>query len=61
MALIEYLLFTFKKSVKELLSRPQGSNKEEMEKAQKKIKEGILEQFRFLFLSQTMLTFLELI
>jgi len=37
MALIEYLLFSFKQSIKELLSRPQGSSKE-LEQAEANLK-----------------------
>lgn len=38
-ALIEYLLFRYKKSVKDFVSRPQGDNSKEIEKAQQMIDE----------------------
>ena len=38
-ALLEYLLFRYKKSIKDFLSRPQGDNTKEIEKAQKMIDE----------------------
>eukprot|EP01119_Soliformovum_irregulare_P002146 TRINITY_DN1228_c0_g1_i1.p1 TRINITY_DN1228_c0_g1~~TRINITY_DN1228_c0_g1_i1.p1 ORF type:complete len:270 (-),score=110.43 TRINITY_DN1228_c0_g1_i1:82-891(-) len=48
MALIEFLLFRYKQEVKELMSRPQGSNEEELKKAQAKLNlvQAALEEVR---------------
>jgi chromosome segregation ATPase len=39
MSFIEYALWKYKQTVKEMLSRPQGDNKEEIDKAQQMLKE----------------------
>jgi len=38
MALIEYLLFRYKQTIKELVSRPQGSNEKELKEAEEKLR-----------------------
>jgi len=40
MALVEFLLYRYKQSIRELLDRPQGENPEELKKAETMVKEA---------------------